>query len=88
VLSSGLSGGKGVSNPSAADEYVWELPDIWMYTWLLQTADDLKIAKLELETWGRYGTITIVSDAPSLDEINFLIFASWTQSLFELQAAA
>jgi hypothetical protein len=59
-----------------------------MYTWLLQTADDLKIAKLELETWGRYGTITIVSDAPPPAELNLLIFAGWTQYLFELQAAA
>jgi hypothetical protein len=70
------------------NEYLWKSANMWGHTWLLKTADDLKIAKLELETWGRYGTITIVSDAPPPAELNLLIFAGWTQYLFELQAAA
>ena len=70
------------------NEYVWKSANMWGYTWLLKTADGLKIAKLELETWGRYGTITVVSDAPAPAELNLLIFAGWTQYLFEMQAAA
>ena len=58
------------------------------HKWMLRSADGIKIAKLELATWGTHGTITVVSDAPSPAELNLLIFAGWTQYLFEMQAAA
>ena len=70
------------------NEYVWKSVNIWGHKWMLRSADDLKIAKLELATWGTHGTITVVSDAPSPAELNLLIFAGWTQYLFEMQAAA
>lgn len=50
--------------------------------------DGIKIAKLELGTWGGKGTIVIESDAPAPAELNLLIFAGWVQYILEAQAAA
>ncbi|MEM7335766.1 MAG: hypothetical protein AAF490_27055 [Chloroflexota bacterium] len=70
------------------NSYVWKKIDFWNYKWLLTTADEFKIAKLELGRWGTTGTITVVSDDPAPAELNLLIFVGWAQYIFELQMAA
>ena len=67
-------------------QYVWRAVDIWGNNWTLKSVDGIKIAKLTLDLWRTQGTITIVSDMPSPAELSLMVFAGWTQYLYEMQA--
>ena len=69
------------------NQYFWKSINVWGHKWKLQTADGIKLARLELSTWGTHGTITVLSDAPSPAELRLLIFAGWAQFIFDAQAA-
>lgn len=71
------------------NKYIWKHSNFWNNRWVLtSSADNLEIATLQVKTWSSGGTITLLSDAPSPAELNLLLFAGWTQYIFEQQAAA
>lgn len=68
--------------------FTLRVENFWQTIWQLYDEDDLPIARINRETWGNGGSITIFDAELKADELNLLLYLCWHIVVMKMEESA